>query len=60
MWSESKWAARLHLVFIWGIRVVGSFFFFFWFTFCFIFLLFKEMVLVCVVDSFGPFARMVK
>ena len=29
MWSESKWAARLHLVFIWGIRVVGSFFFFF-------------------------------
>ena len=59
MWSESKWAAGLRLVFIWGIRVVGSFFFFL-FTFCFILLLFKEMILVCVVDSFGPFARMVK
>ena len=29
MLSESKWAVRLHLVFIRGIRVVDSFYFFY-------------------------------
>ena len=31
MWSESKWAVGLHFVFIWGIRVVGSFYLFIYF-----------------------------
>ena len=57
MWSKSKWVAGLHLVFIWGIMVVDSFYFIFY---LFYFLLFKEMILVCVADSFGPFARLVK
>ena len=60
---DSKWAAGLHLVFIRGIRVVDSFYFFYFlFLFYFILfhLLFKEMILVCVVDSFGPFESLVK
>ena len=40
-----------------GIMVVDSFYFIFY---LFYFLLFKEMILVCVADSFGPFARLVK
>ena len=36
MWSESKWAAGLHLVFIWGIRVVDSFYLFLPFVLFFI------------------------